>query len=428
MDQKIKVNKDNLILTMYVLSVFIIQINTALGMILLIATLILSSNAFSIFICISIVLFEPFMPFFFGYSTATFVAVAFVIKNTRFIKPRIENTTFIYIIFMILIVLGFLIAINSSVNTNAKIDLNLTLILKVVLSFILYNIVSYHISKQKLFKIFSIFSPILLIIVFILYSLNSFSGNEASLYQRYIINYSSPGTYSVIISWFIVFATNNLFNAKKIYFKFISLISIILIFICIAKMGTRSGIISFMVAIVFCLFILNRDKKKEALFSIIALAGVIIYFIFSHEVEFTKTILYRFGIENPKIESLQDYSKARYFALVNFFDILTHNDQISFLFGNGVSNKIESTIVYYYTGYYKIIHNVFFSIANQTGVLGLITFLSFIYNGLRGIYKNHKQENIFKIALAVLLVGGIFSPLQNSDFLWMGIGLALVKV
>lgn len=421
-----KMNINLLFLIVYFVGIFTAQYNAAIGLMFVIIALVLSSRIFSIIIVISVILFDPYLPLIFGFTTSTIIAVIFVVTNIKLFRFSLDSVMLLYLSIIILTIIGLILSVNTVSNIYiSDVIWSITLIFRVILGYLIYSMIRHQILLQELLSEFSKYSSFILIFVFIYFIQYSFVNNETVEYQRYFVNYVSPGVYSAMLSWFTVFAANNFFNSKNIFMKIASIVSIVLIFICIAMMASKSGMISYVLAIILSMYFLNKETKRKVLYSCILIGIGYIALILIGGVQYFETILYRFGMENT--ESINDYSYQRYLTAVNMHNMLMHNGVMSFFVGNGAIRQVELLTVYYYTGYYTIAHNIYVSMAIQIGVLGLLAFVMLIVVGLKGVFMGQKQEAIFKVCLIVLLISGMFTPLQNTGFLWMAIGLSLIR-
>jgi|GEM_PF-4194169 len=405
----------------YMLGIAGVFLNPVIGLVILSLLLVISSDEESILIYVSSILFEPFLPEVLGNTSVLILSAIFIIRFVWKLSVKIDFIQTSYIAFVFLYATRHIV--DTFIYDVGFFEVFPTLV-KMGIGLMIYNILNYKkIDLDKLIVIAKRYAPYLLIIATIMVFIFSNTNSPTYQFHRYKLDFTKAGLYGAIVGWFLGITVTEIVRSKSMHKISISIIATITSFTAISFLGTRSGVLT-IIGVALISIIVSSIKNWKKMFLTIGVLSLLLVVAFMIFPDVLDTILYRFGIIGDKEISIETFSRQRYEVIVNYWNIITDNGVVSLLFGNGVSNSIESVVVGKYIFEESIIHNFYLSILSKVGIVGFLPLLYLLLIAIRNLFIN---GNVFAIAFAALLIAGLFTPIQSSEFVWIGLGFALVN-
>lgn len=208
------------------------------------------------------------------------------------------------------------------------------------------------------------------------------------------------------------------FYAKRLLYKLVSVIGIVLSVLLIIALGSRASLIGIMVAILFVVYYSSSIVKKKyfvlAIVVMSVLAGVLIGFFMS----FDSPLLQRFTFD--ALESNGGAGRAD-----NSKIIMTKVFPDYPIFGTGLGGTITLKSKYRFD---NLAHNIVIDPLSQLGIFGCLLFLLFLLPYISIVIKmiRYKKQLLFILALTPIVaavVNGIGEIVFFEKFFWNDLGL-----
>lgn len=229
--------------------------------------------------------------------------------------------------------------------------------------------------------------------------------------------YFDPNYFISNLTFSFIILLNLFINKKKIFNK-VKYLSLIICYIFIVlKCGSRTGMLGLLVGSLVFLFI-NRHiffKKLYILYALISFT----YLYISGKINkiFNSSYLERFSIE--KLKSDGGSGRVEYW-LAGFKYYKEHGCIADLIFGFGhFSFPIAP---YLYVNHFGAPHNLYVQLLFETGILGSILFIIFVYLN----YLHSKSNKIIMATFIGLLVTGIGLDSIRTRYFWTI--LALINI
>lgn len=314
--------------------------------------------------------------------------------------------------------------------------------------FFAFFIASLNIRIEKIEKIFLILSAIItLVSIDTMYQF--FVGKDLLGFEynkKMIGRLSGPFGSELIVGSFIAYISipivaHIVFNFQKyqlnlkIYFLFF----IILIFLVILLSGERISFLTFLGCCFLIFFI--RIKIKKFLFFCLIFFPILSFLI---NILYKSNPGFNFRVNNF-IEDVTNFKTSNHGRIFSSAFIVWNSN---FYIGAGLKNYriecdklLEENFLDKFTNETILCsshpHNLYFQLLSETGLLGLILFLYFIFKSYVFFYKNYFQiikelKQIYISSLAIITSyiwpiksSGSFFSTYNASYFWFFFGLAI---
>jgi putative inorganic carbon (HCO3(-)) transporter len=345
-----------------------------------------------------------------------FILLSFVASIPTFNCSRISTygskKNLISIFGIILILFGLIIS--TLVNRNYSVGFGIIkswFILPIIFSLTVYNFIRTKYDSENILKwiYFSSFFVSLVSLVYLFFGKLTFDFRLEAFYlsPNYLAMYLMP---AVLIGWYFFHETKNK-NKKRFYF--VSLLAILASIYFTFSYGSW-------IAIVFgiLVYFLLKNSLNMARLRFWPIFGIIIFlalgFLFSRQ-KFTNFV------ENTPRSS----TASRVMIYQSSFKILKDNP----FFGIGPGNFQNKYLEYqkYFPPYLEWAvpepHNLYLAFWLQSGLIGLIGFISLIIFWLKNSFQNVRQKNscsnlavlLFAIMISILVYGIYDTPIWKND-------------
>lgn len=250
----------------------------------------------------------------------------------------------------------------------------------------------------------------------------SYGSAPVGYYPRIRSSFLTPSllfNYLSLIFAILLIAKDNLLISRKTRLLFLFLILVVCTF------TFSSGFGGLILTIGFWIYLnQKRSLLKKLTFFLSSLIAVLLYLMnfFAFHVHSTATFSY-------KILGLEFFPSARLLVWIDS----TKTFLKSPFFGNGVGTDSCRVLFENTDGSFSLLtdaHNLFLSIATQTGIFGVLAILLIIIRVLKICFSS-KHEN-YKYAFGIGFVStfiyqGLTSAFEDSRHLWLLIGLVLTR-
>ena len=340
------------------------------------------------------------------------LAILFVIGCfIHYRRIRITKFSFIPIILSLYLLASGLWSVTGSFNDAISFSISMAMLI------LLESIEDYN--RNSLFKLFN-FSFILYGISLALLTFIKAGGLNVS--QVVFDDAFNANTIcaSLALSACIVYGSYSIGNgfSKIITYGYIGvcIVSILLI-------GSRTSLIGLVVSVLVTYIFANKHKgtsisPKKVLAFVIVIASIVavLYFVMRNN----PSVYYRFTFSSEnRLDVASVTRRTEVWKALIYYVIPAH-----LFFGVGFGLLNVKTVVAPYVLYAKHAHNMFFAILSETGLVGLLLFLSFFIHYFVKIIKSKNLDRVFIIAiLAFAFVNGIGEEMINQRWMWLSFGL-----
>jgi O-antigen ligase len=374
--------------------------------------------------------YAPSAQFWTEITTAYCILLSYTVMTVLLLLDKNKkNIVHIPLITLYLIIFGIYIIIQSKINPNNFIGLNIIVLLEMIILILLSINVS---SLNYLYSLSTIFMwvSVVLVIGGILQStigILQFTGLAQYCNDLIFYDYIHPTTnifghfgqrnhYCHYISWSI-FALIYLFKQKKI--NFILFMSCLFYFcFAITISGSRSVFLYFLTAILVSgLMLLKKNKDQVQLFILVVLATVTMLFT---QYSWTKFHSHKF-VSQSGLQRLEDNANDRRYTEWQKAFLLFQQHPIFGIGWNQFAKHSMSLQKQFAkaptnSGLFTNCHNIFLQLAAETGIVGLLIFsfsiISIIFR--LALIKNHSIE----ITLILSIVGTTMMHSLTEYPLW----------
>lgn len=193
--------------------------------------------------------------------------------------------------------------------------------------------------------------------------------------------------------------------------------------VSILMIGSRTSLISLLASVLITYLFTNKQagnafspRRMVAFIFIILAIVVVLYFVMRNNPEIYNR--FTFSSENRlDVASIERRTEV-WKALIHYI-IPSH-----LFFGVGFGLLNVKTVVVPYVEYAKHAHNMFLAILSETGLFGLLLFMSFFIHYFIRVLKSNNIDRIFIASLLVFaFVNGIGEEMINQRWLWLTFGL-----
>lgn len=342
---------------------------------------------------------------FFGYIFFTALFCFLSIKNLGNIKNT-EISLFVFILYMF-------ITISWSGSTSYGLSKPLMLIL-----FTFFFIVTqkYFVINFNQVAYFFLISNILFLILFYQTFGNPFEVVITS-HTRLKDEETNPITFSRYLGFASFFVIYLFFNKRNLLLK-ISLGVLFLISLTYMLLsGSKGPVFAFIIAVVVLSLLLNKNLINK-IYILIGLAAAFMYGL-------NKLLLSDLSnfIEKRYVENEGSYD-ARLNLFTNSLELIERTNIFYFLFGFGSGDYAIFSLGRDIRSYP---HNLLIEILFEYGILGLLLFIIFIYNSLKG-WRKFSSDKIYSYFLALWVYTGLNSMVSGDiygNFLFFGMCILL---
>ena len=292
----------------------------------------------------------------------------FSIKKENLILNKIDYAFSIFILFTLINPYNFFL---FEFSANAP-------YVRLFAFFLRYLTLDIKLLKENS-NLFSIGILVSSVMVIFLFPIEKFSNNF-----RLFFPYGDPNYVSFIFGSYALIIYSFFYNGlKKNLSSQINVIAIIICLIIVILTASRGGLLSFAITLIFLI------KRNISIPKLILLGSLVLLVVstFNFNFNFINDINAFNRFLNP-VKSDVGALNSRFQETAVTFDSFTNNPQL-YIFGNGLgSSNITSNT---YSHQFRI-HNTFVSVFNDSGIIGLIFFLIFIF---RLFYYNFWKASIF---------------------------------
>jgi len=250
---------------------------------------------------------------------------------------------------------------------------------------------------------------------------SSFSPGIVTLYAgggiRSAFLFSNPNVYGYFL--LVVFLLLQLKLTQKNSQKYAKYLSVMSFIVILAIYYTFSR--GIYLGLIFCsVFLLFRGKRENKLLILLSFLILTIYISLSSSNQIFLLRIEKLGeITEPGPSS----NWARYQMIFISLKIWLHHS----IFGIGLANLVTNPD----NPLHIVAHNMYLNVLTETGILGMIPFLSLIFISFRSIVRSIKIWNklgnsnmywlssVLKILFLTLLFVGLFSNSETNKLLWM---------
>lgn len=378
-----------------------------------------------------------------------FIYTLIVHKNKSLLSDKL---------FIILLIFWIYISVQSLFLENANFFKSFSFVRFILLPFAIYNLLRINHEKISILSFFYLFI-ILLVIIDLLFQyvtgvdflgyrvelINGFESPVENWRDFQIQRFSGPfgeeiraGTFLLVFGIISIFFIRNLNQKNEILIQNLSLF-ILLVSIIIT--GDRSPLITFFITFLM-IVIFSFNNRKYHLYILSACLLIFLSFLsFSKSsnfryIENTKMLMTATNEKNLKskfLTTLKDNPwSAHYLTAYEIF-------KSSILFGKGVKSfkieckkfpDIDSSFAKSRCSTHP--HNIFMELISETGLIGLILFLSALVVFIKRNYYDAISSNnlIFFLLIAILVpikpTGALFSTWFGS-LIWIIMGFSMLK-
>lgn len=360
-------------------------------------------------------------------------ALFFLLLVLYIFKFDVNNVPIVYIY----AILVFIILIPLFVYNKQKLDLpmllfGIYLVSQTLLAWVIWGIWEEHVFKTLLLVVgniglYIIFLPYLTLkglvniislagILYIPFSFYELINTQSIGIYRYTSTFSDPNYYGILVLLFMTAFLLKIFvfNSK------IAFLYLILFIMCIFVLFftfSRSVYLSLLVYFISLFYIGRRDyiKKFSKYFSIIFLTMIIFIYLSVN----------RYGIFN--LDRIISFLEWRFFSkseiesgfsrlneIVAGINFMTSEFPLS-LIGTGTgSTEVHAFYSQYYITFTLIeprIHNTFFAVLIENGIVGFLLFIFLLYRSFMRVRKHDSKIKPYSMAL-------FLSFLASSMFIW----------
>ncbi|WP_158587647.1 O-antigen ligase family protein [Neobacillus notoginsengisoli] len=295
-----------------------------------------------------------------------------------------------------------------SIDT-AKIYINSYI--NIIMFYVVITAVKFTRSDISLF-INSMFIGSFVSVILVVFFAQPYDGGERFVIALFGAN-SEPNNLAAFIVISTTYSLWRIFKSKSLVLKLMFVTVFLLSFIALFKTGSRAGFITAVLAstVIFVgkAFIENRLKfKKVGEITLISLTTLLASFFLLNRFVNPYLLDRIFGFDT------YDSGSNRTILWKYGFELLKENP----IFGYGLGSYLAMTS--------KVMHNTYFTVFFEQGIIGGIVFLGFILSILYTVIK----KRLF-LALAILISGlvpAFFIDSMNKRFLWNALIISSIIV
>ena len=334
----------------------------------------------------------------FGYGTILkFIGIAFIVLRLLIMLiARTPVKFFDPIIFspILLIIISY-VTILWSINVEVTLKMNFSYLVLQIMFLVVY-MKNYSYKEQYFIK-----QAVLLGGVAISFYIIALSPDLLFSGDRLVLNEEGdPNHFAGILILPLLVSFGEIVQTKNIWVIFLLGALLVLLFFT----GSRGGMLSVVIAMSY-FFIMNRKIKN--VFLLILIIGMLTFIINFILTDFIIERLWTdLGVFNDKTTV---HSRSFIWTVI-FLEIIPHMPILGF--GSGCPQIVLAS----YFGYQYATHNIFITMALESGILGIPIFIFFLWS----IFKRIKQEKDYsKIStfIAIIIVV-FFLDAYHTKFFW----------
>ena len=410
----------------YIINLFLFILNPLLGLIMTVAIGLVYGDYY-LLMAIGLIFLEANTGNVFGLSCSFIIYIIYIIRQIvlmAVLEKKINIKIIIPILILIfLLMIGMINAINSDYyNYSKTIEFFENNIIKLVVLFFSIMMVldiSHRTPKQREDLVMPLIISVIIagVISGIFYKIQ---GNQVSV--RIMMDIHKPGKYAVLLS-FSIMAIGYYLKCHKteLYHKLILMSAGLFILYILLISGSRIGLITYFLAVLYNVLILNKNKTAKIILLLSLIIGTVIVMNF----DLPMFVSLHKRVITPLLNGdWMSLSPSRV-KLWTFFPRIVFNNVYNFFFGYGASNAIEISLISKYAGIEKVAHNIFLTNLIQLGFFGLTVYSYILYQALKGLKSKIIINQVLSAAGLIAIIGGLIDPIVYKEGFWLVLSLAI---
>ncbi len=341
-----------------------------------------------------------------------------IVFKVRLFRSNPVNFYLVILIFYVILSIAFKILLEEIPGISLKSEI---IALKIwanpfLIFFIIFNIIDEEKTCQRSLQA-------LIILLFItaistpLISLKVIDiGTTYFFYQGRAAGFAEPNQYAGYLVLFIPLVLTYVLFEKRLIFRTASIILLAVTFLALFTTGSRGGIFSFLAAMLFHLFILNRKNMIKlptliATIFIVCLVGAISIAAAPSAVK--ETVYDR--LDPRKSESIEDYTAGRLKTLRNGIKLFVQKPIV------GYGQKTFTYLMEKRFGMHIAAHNQYLNYLVQFGLIGFSLFIILYYKLFKIVWD---QQKIIKDLWRQKLCIGYLAGLLGYSISMLGVNMS----